>query len=82
MRDVDELNLEGPDLDHLPGLDPVQLDLVEHLVLFQAPLHQRQRERCAVDRNVDLRQQKRQRANVVLMPVRQQQRTNKLFVFF
>jgi len=26
---------KGPDLDHLPGLDPVQLHLVEHLVLFK-----------------------------------------------
>ena len=79
---MDEFDLKGPDLDHLPGLDAVQFHLVEHLVLFQAPLHERQRERRAIHRNVEFGQQKGQRADVVFMPVRQQQRTHKLFVFF
>ena len=42
----------GPSSSLSPGLTVLQLGVVEHFVLFQAPLHQRQREGGAVDRHV------------------------------
>ena len=76
VRDVDELDGERAELDPRAGLDLVQLGIVQHAVLFQAPLHQRQREGGAVDRHVDLAQQKRHRADVILVAVRQDQRAD------
>ena len=45
VRDVDELDLERPDLHVPPGNNFAQVGLVQQAVLFQALAHQRQRER-------------------------------------
>ena len=70
----------GPSVELVAGLDLVQLGRIEHLVLFQAPLDQRQREGGAVHRNVDLRQQKRHAADVVFVAVGQDQAADVLAV--
>ena len=41
----------GPSSSVSPGLTVLSLASFKHLVLFEAPLHQRQRERGAVDRD-------------------------------
>ena len=70
----------GPSVELLAGLDLVQLGRVEQLVLFQAPLHQRQREGRAIHRNVHLRQQERDAADVVFVAVRENQPADVLAV--
>ena len=71
MRDVNELDLERPDVDGLLRLDLDQPRFLFEVVLFQAPLHQGQRERRAVDRHVDLGEEVGHGADVVLVAVRQ-----------
>ncbi len=73
MRHVNELDRERPQHQRLARLHPVELRLLQHLVFFETPLHQRQRERGAVDRNLHQRQQERNPADVILVPVRQDQ---------
>ena len=51
-------------------------------VLFQAPVHQRQREIGSVDRDVDLREEIRHRADVVLVTVGQDHGAEVLLVLF
>ena len=64
------------------GLTRCRRGFLQQFVLFKPPLHQRQRERRAVNREVQLRQQKRNAADVVFMPVRQDQAADLLPVFF
>jgi hypothetical protein len=73
VRDVDELDLERADLDDLLGLDRMKTGLLLELVLFQPPVHQRQREGGAIDRHVDIGQEIRDGADVVFMAVGEDQ---------
>ena len=73
MGDVDELDRERPQLQPVAGLDGVELDVIDHAMLFQTPLHQRQREGGAVHRHGDLLQQKRHAADMVFVAVGQDQ---------
>ncbi len=70
---MNELDGERAELNPRSGFHLVKLRFIRQPVLFQPPLHQRQREGRAVNRNVDLAQQKRHRADVIFMAVRQDQ---------
>ena len=65
--------LNGPTSMACFGLTLMQPRLLFEIVLFQAPLHQRQRERRAVDRHVDLGEEVGHGADVVLVAVGQNQ---------
>ena len=69
MSHADGLDAERPQLDHVARLDGAKIGLLREAVLAEPVLHQRQRERRAVDRCVDLPQQVRQGADVVLVAV-------------
>ena len=69
VGDVDELDLERADFDDLLRLDLDEARLVLELVLFQAALHQRQREGGAVDRDIDFGEEVGDRADVVFVAV-------------
>ena len=71
MRHLDRIDGEWPDLEALAGLDLVQFRIIQQAVLFQLPLNIGQREFSAVNRDVQLRQDPRQRPDVVLVAVRQ-----------
>ena len=73
---------KGPRSMRSPGFHWIQLGLVEHFVLFEAALDQGQRELGAVDRNVQLREQKRNAADVVLMAVREDQPADVFGILF
>ena len=79
---MDELDREGSQLQPVAGLDGVELHVVSHLMLFQAPLHQRQSEGGAVHRYRDLLQQKRHAPDMVFVAVRQDQTANVGLVLF
>ena len=72
MGDVDKLNPERACFDDLLRLDCLQPRLVSHFVLFETALHQRQRERGAINRHVKISQKIRNRADVVFMGMRQE----------
>ena len=71
MRHLDGIDGERPDLEALAGLDLVELGIIQQAMLFQLAFHIGQRELGAVDRDVELRQQPGQRADVVFVPVGQ-----------
>ena len=64
---------KDPRVSAIPRLYGDELGFVEQFVLFQPPLDQRQREFGSVNRHIQLRQQKRHAADVVLMAVRENQ---------
>ncbi len=74
--------VNGADFNALAGLHFVQLGIVQQAVLFQAPLHHRQREGRAINRHVDLAQQERHRADVIFVAMRQDQRADLVAVLF
>jgi hypothetical protein len=76
MRHVDELDRKGAYVDTLTRLDPVQRGFAQEFVLFQTPLHERERECSSVDWDLELRQQKRDSTNVVFMTVGENQCTD------
>ena len=80
MRDVDELDAKWPDFQLVARPDLIQPGLLQQIVLFQAPPDERQGERRRVDRNVHLGQQERQPADVVLVAVRKNYRSEVLAV--
>ena len=63
----------GPSVSISPGLTVMKLGVVEHVVLFETPFDQRQREGGAVDRDVELRQQEGDAADVIFVAVGQDQ---------
>ena len=73
VRNVDKFDCKRTELDPFARLHHVQGGIFEHLVLFQTAFYQCQREFGSVNRNVQLRQQKRHAANVVFVAVRQDQ---------
>ena len=52
------------------------------LVFLKAAFHQRKRKRRAINRHIEFFQEERDRADMVFMPVRQQQSAHVLAVFF
>ena len=68
---MNELDLERADADGLLGLDLDEPRFLIQIVLFQAPLHQSQRERRTVDRHVDLGEKIGHGPDVVLVAVGQ-----------
>jgi hypothetical protein len=75
---MNELYFERADLQQLLRRYRVELHLFRKVVLFQAPLHQRQRKRCAVHRNVQIRQKERHRPDMIFVAVSENERTNVL----
>ena len=65
--------LNGPISTICFGLTVMKLRLLFEVVLLQAPLHQRQREGRAVDRDVDLGEEVGHGADVVFVAVGQDQ---------
>ena len=74
------LDGERPDGELHLGLDLDQFDLIRKLVLFQLVVYVGQRELGAVDGNLQLVQDPRQPADVVLVPVRQHDAAHVLLV--
>ena len=81
VRDVNKLDLERPDLQDLLRRNRMEVDLFRQIVFFQPPLHQGQREGGSVDRNIQVGEEERHRADVIFVPVRQQQRPDMCPVF-
>ena len=81
VRHVDELDFEGADVEDLFGLDGDEAGLLLEVVLFQAALHQGQREIGAVDRDSDIGKEIRDGADVVLMAVGEDQGADELAGF-
>ena len=78
---MEELHLERAELDDVLRLDRVELRLVEQAVLLQLVLHQAHREAAAVDRNVQVGKDERQRADVIFVAVREEDGFDFAFVF-
>ena len=80
MRDADELRREGPEL-HRPrlGVGLLELGRAQEAVLVELRLDQPQRQARRPDlADTSLPEQVRQRAHVVLVPVREQHRPHRL----
>ena len=76
---ADEANAEAADIDDVALHDRMQVARV-HAVLFQAALQNAQRQARAIDRHVDLLQHIRQRADVILMTMREHDGLDLVFV--
>ena len=74
--------LNGPISTMSFGLTARSIGIFVHRVLFETPLDQRKRERGPVDRHVELGEEESDRADMVLVTVRQQQRAHMLAVLF
>ncbi len=70
---MDKLDRERAQFQLVARLDDVQLGLVEHLVLFETPFHQRQREGRPIDGYRNLRQQEGNASDVIFVAVGQDQ---------
>ncbi len=64
------------------GFHFVKLGVLQQPVFFQAPFHQRQREGRAVHRHVDFAEQERNRADVIFVAMRQDQRAHLVAILF
>ncbi|MBF8304826.1 MAG: hypothetical protein HW398_14 [Acidobacteria bacterium] len=80
VRHVNELDRERPHRHAVLGLDLVQRHRIEQRMLVEFFFDQRQRERRPIDRDVQVGEKIRHGPDVVLMPVRQDQRLNLLAV--
>ena len=80
MGDVDEFDLERPDLDDILGLDGDHARLAGELVLLHAAVHQSQGEIGPVDGHVDFAQKIGHGADVVFVAVGEDQRQNVLLM--
>src|SRR5260370_33280082 len=81
MRDVKELHSEARGGDLVLVFDSVEVRLFEHSVLLQLVLYERHRKAGAVQGNIQVRKNKRKRADVILVAVCQEDRLNFTFVF-
>ncbi len=70
------LIVNGPDLEALARPDLVEHGIVQQGMLFQFAFHVGQSEFGAIDRNVELRQNPRQRSNVIFVAVRKNNRAH------
>jgi hypothetical protein len=76
MRGPDELDLKRPGLDEIPRLDDMQLGLAQQPMLDQLVLRHGQREARAINRHVDDLQQIGQRADVIFVSMREDERAH------
>jgi len=65
------IDRERPDLEALTRLDLVEFRVIQQAVFFQLPFDIGQRKLGAVDRDIQFRQDPRQRSNMVLVAMRQ-----------
>src|SRR5437764_13266761 len=81
MSDVKELDVETTNLDALLRCDGVEPSFLQQAMLLEFVLHKSQRKRRAIHRHIQVRKNKRQGANVVLMTVREKDGFDFAFVF-
>ena len=74
VRDADELDFKRPDADAIARMNGVQARRRVDAVLLQLRRDERQRQRRAVDRALDIGQHVRHGANVIFVAVRQYER--------
>jgi len=79
VRDVNELDFEGPELDDVARLDLSQIGVLDQLVLAKLVLDEPEREAAAVDGCRNLRKDVRQRSHVVFVPVGEEESEHLLF---
>ena len=72
VRDAEELDRQRPDIDGVADLDYLDGGLVEEPLLLQLDLHQPSSQSRAVHRDVQLTEEERQPADVVLVAVREE----------
>ena len=82
VRNVDKLDRKRPQRHLFARFDAIQARPLEQVVLLQAPFHERQRERRAVDGHVHLREQERHATDVVFVPVGEDQAADKRLILF
>jgi hypothetical protein len=82
MRSVNKLDFKAADFDRVVRADAMKQNLVHHLVLFQFFFRQRKRKTRGVNRKIEFFQQKRQRADMVFVPVREDQSGQFAAIFF
>src|SRR2546421_10238913 len=71
MRGAYEFDFERAKLDYLSRLDPVNQSIAEQIVLFELSFRQTDREMRGIDGDVEFFEDVRQRAQVILVSVRQ-----------
>src|SRR5689334_5012601 len=69
VRDLNRINGERSDRETHAGTNLAQVSIIEQVVLFQLVFHQGQCELSAKDRHAQFREDPRQPANMVFMPV-------------
>ncbi len=74
VRHVQKFDLERPDGDGLPRRDLAQIGVLEQSVLFELLLYQRQRKFRSIHRHVQIAENVRHGADMILMRVREQNR--------
>ena len=79
VRHIDELHLETAKLHRAARLDDIELSVFQ-LMLSQLSFHQRERDLRTVNRYVQVFENIRQRADMVLVPVRQYYASHAVFV--
>src|SRR4051812_36003837 len=76
MRDMKELHAEAGDGDLLLILDHAELGFLQQPMLFKFVFYESHREARAVDRNVQIGKDERQRADMIFVSVREKDRLN------
>src|SRR5215831_21137557 len=81
MRDVKKLHTETARRDRLFWRDYVELRFLGDPVLFKLVLDQSHRERRSIDRNIQIGNDERQGTDMILMAVREKDRSDFTLVF-
>src|SRR6185295_12613127 len=81
MRNADELDAERSDVDDVAGLDAMKQDVAKQVVFFEFAFRQPGGEMRAIDRDVELFEQVRQRAEMIFVTVREHDGRDVVFVF-
>jgi hypothetical protein len=81
VSDVEEFDLEAADLDRFFWRDGVKLRFAQQPVLLQLVFHESDRERRPVYRNIQVRKDEWQRADMVFVAVRQEDALDFALVF-
>src|SRR5258708_36949619 len=82
MRRADELDREGTYSDYVAWLDAMQHHITENAVLIELAFRQAQRETRSVNRNIEPLQNVRQRAEMIFVPVREDDRRDLFAILF
>ena len=80
MVHVNELNFKAAETEHVTGLFRKDLRMIQQIVFFELELDNRSREGCGIDRHVDFFQDMRNRADMVLVTVRDDHAANAVAV--